>query len=195
MLQFHGPFDWGWGVGITHKMFKLLTKFPNWLTWKSRKTLIKDTLFLLFYLFIYCIFIFLVFRDRVFLCSPGCPGTHSVDQAVLQLRNLPASALQVLGLKACATTASLIHLFLKQNLTVSVASLELTISSGWRQTHRDLSASVSRVLALKECTPPCPKIRCGIYMDTKFWTQVYTRKGERLLRILRCVCMCWCMQR
>ena len=22
-----------------------------------------------------------VFRDRVFLCSPGCPGTHSVDQA------------------------------------------------------------------------------------------------------------------
>jgi hypothetical protein len=22
-----------------------------------------------------------VFRDRVSLCSPGCPGTHSVDQA------------------------------------------------------------------------------------------------------------------
>jgi hypothetical protein len=40
------------------------------------------------------------FRDRVSLCSPGCPGTHSVDQAGLELRNLPASALQVLGLKA-----------------------------------------------------------------------------------------------
>ena len=39
------------------------------------------------------------------LCSPGCPGTHSVDQAGLELRNLPASASQVLGLKACATTA------------------------------------------------------------------------------------------
>jgi hypothetical protein len=34
----------------------------------------------------------LVFRDRVSLCSPGCPGTHSVDQAGLELRNPPASA-------------------------------------------------------------------------------------------------------
>jgi hypothetical protein len=39
------------------------------------------------------------------LCSPGCPGTHSVAQAGLKLRNLPVSASQVLGLKACATTA------------------------------------------------------------------------------------------
>jgi hypothetical protein len=49
-------------------------------------------------------FFFLVFRDRVSLCSPGCPGTHSVDQAGLELRNPPASASGVLGLKACATT-------------------------------------------------------------------------------------------
>jgi hypothetical protein len=51
------------------------------------------------------IFIFFDFRGRVSLYSPGCPGTHSVDQAGLELRNLPASASQVLGLKACATTA------------------------------------------------------------------------------------------
>jgi hypothetical protein len=44
------------------------------------------------------------FRDRVSLCSPGCPGAHFVDQAGLELRNSPASASQVLGLKACATT-------------------------------------------------------------------------------------------
>ena len=37
--------------------------------------------------------------------SPGYPGTHFVDQAGLELRNLPASASQVLGLKTCATTA------------------------------------------------------------------------------------------
>jgi hypothetical protein len=43
---------------------------------------------------------FLVFRERVSLCSPGCPGTHSVDQAGLKLRNLPASEL-----KACTTPA------------------------------------------------------------------------------------------
>ncbi|GAB1294510.1 Tripartite motif-containing protein 43C [Apodemus speciosus] len=35
----------------------------------------------------------------VSLCIPGCPGTHSVDQAGLELRNLPASASQALGLK------------------------------------------------------------------------------------------------
>ena len=35
----------------------------------------------LFYLFV-CLFVCLfVFRDRVSLCSPGCPGTHFVDQA------------------------------------------------------------------------------------------------------------------
>jgi hypothetical protein len=52
-------------------------------------------------------FFLLVFRDRVSLCSPGCPGTHSVDQAGLELRNPPASASQVLGLKVCTTTPSL----------------------------------------------------------------------------------------
>jgi hypothetical protein len=41
------------------------------------------------------------------LYSPSCPGTHSVDQAGLELRELPASASRVLGLKACATTAGL----------------------------------------------------------------------------------------
>jgi hypothetical protein len=41
---------------------------------------------------------------RVSLCSSGCPGTHSVDQAGLELRNPPASASQVLGLKVDATT-------------------------------------------------------------------------------------------
>jgi hypothetical protein len=35
---------------------------------------------------------------------PGCPGTHSVDQTGLELRNPPVSAFQVLGLKVCATT-------------------------------------------------------------------------------------------
>jgi hypothetical protein len=48
---------------------------------------------------------FFFFQDRVSLYSPGYPGTHSVDQAGLELRNPPASASQVLGLKACATTA------------------------------------------------------------------------------------------
>jgi hypothetical protein len=53
-----------------------------------------------------------VFRDRVSLCILACPGTHFVDQAGLELINPPASAFRVLGLKACATTPSLIFLFI-----------------------------------------------------------------------------------
>ena len=52
-----------------------------------------------------------VFQDRVSLCSPGCPGTHSVDQAGLDPRDPPASATWVLGLKACTTTTPLAFLF------------------------------------------------------------------------------------
>ena len=62
--------------------------------------------------FCFCLFVFLwVFYfalfvwDRVSLYSPGCPGAHFVDQADLKLRNPPASASQVPGLKACSTTA------------------------------------------------------------------------------------------
>jgi hypothetical protein len=59
-----------------------------------------------FVLFVF-VFLFFVFRDRVSLYSLGCPGTHSVDQAGLELRNLPASVSQVLGLKVYATTPGL----------------------------------------------------------------------------------------
>ena len=59
------------------------------------------------YIFIKTLFLcfFAFFRDRVSLYSPDCPGIHSVDQADYELRNPPAPASQVLGLKACVTTA------------------------------------------------------------------------------------------
>jgi hypothetical protein len=47
-----------------------------------------------------CLFVcFLVFHDRVSLCCPGCPGTHFVDQAGLELRNPLASASMSAGIK------------------------------------------------------------------------------------------------
>ena len=51
--------------------------------------------------------IFLVFRDRVSLCSFGAyPGTHSGNQAGLRVdRDPSASASGMLGLKACANNA------------------------------------------------------------------------------------------
>jgi hypothetical protein len=70
-----------------------------------RLFLLKLVSFLLFFCF--------VFQDKVSLCSPGCLGAHSVDQAGLELRNPPASASQVLVSKACATTAR--HIILIMN--------------------------------------------------------------------------------
>jgi hypothetical protein len=55
------------------------------------KCLSQSPLTLTFCLFGFFFFFFFS-RDRVSLYIPGCPGTHSVDQAGLELRNSPASA-------------------------------------------------------------------------------------------------------
>jgi hypothetical protein len=69
------------------------------------------TLKVVLFSFVFSFFFFFFFQDKVSLCSPDCPGTHSGDQAGLELRNSPASASQVLGLKACTTTPSIMVLF------------------------------------------------------------------------------------
>jgi hypothetical protein len=63
------------------------------------------------------LFLVLVFQDRVSLCSSGCPGTHFVDQAGCELRNPPASASRVLGLKVCATMPGFTYDFLMKIYT------------------------------------------------------------------------------
>jgi hypothetical protein len=68
-------------------------------------TIYMFEIYFCFVLFCFLVWFGLVFQDRVFLCSPGCPVTHSVDKAGLELRDPPVSASQVLGLKACTTTA------------------------------------------------------------------------------------------
>jgi hypothetical protein len=97
-----------------------------------------------------------VFRDRVSLCSPGCSGTHFVDQAGLEpVRNLPAFASRVLGLKACATTA-------QQGLKSFRDRVSLyspgcpgpgthSVDHAGLEPVRNLPASASRVLGLKAC--------------------------------------------
>jgi hypothetical protein len=76
------------------------------------------------------LFVWFGFWDRVSLCSPGCIRTHSVDQAGLELRNPPASASRVLGLKVCATTADYkfkIKLYLSCKI-LGILDTELNIS-------------------------------------------------------------------
>jgi hypothetical protein len=54
--------------------------------------------FLSFFLSFLCFVLFCFSRqgDRVSLYSPGCPATHFVDQAGLELRNPPASVSRLL---------------------------------------------------------------------------------------------------
>ena len=51
---------------------------------------------------------FFYFHDRVSVYTPSCPETHFEQQPGLELKNLPASASKVLGLKASATTTWLV---------------------------------------------------------------------------------------
>jgi hypothetical protein len=80
----------------------------TWILFKTHKKLFSNLGILLVSCYTNTFFV-VCFQDRVSLYSPGCPGTHFVDQA--GLRNLPASASGMLGLKACATTAGRKHLF------------------------------------------------------------------------------------
>lgn len=53
-------------------------------------------IFLPLLLFLVAIYLFI---EKVSLCSLDCPGTCSIDWADLELRDLPAVASQVLGIK------------------------------------------------------------------------------------------------
>jgi hypothetical protein len=55
----------------------------------------RFALFVWFWFFGFFGFSVFVFRDRVSLYSPGCPGTHFVDQSGLKLRNSPVSTSRV----------------------------------------------------------------------------------------------------
>jgi hypothetical protein len=74
--------------------------------WYSESVCLQEYVLIEKKLFFFFCFLFFVclFFETGFLCSPGYPGTPFVDQAGLELRNPPASASQVLGLKACAIT-------------------------------------------------------------------------------------------
>jgi hypothetical protein len=77
--------------------------------------------------------VFFFFRDRVSLYSPGCPGTHSVDQANLQLRNPPVSVSQVLGLKAYTTTAQCVFVYISTSQSIIKQVRAGTQAGSWKQ--------------------------------------------------------------
>ena len=85
-----GPEHWKTEVMVVIQAVQIefdLASWSNIQKWYTLEALIPDARI--------NSFVVVVFQDRVSLCSPGCPGTHSVDQAGLKLRNSPASASQV----------------------------------------------------------------------------------------------------
>lgn len=74
-------------------------------------------------------------KERGFpLCSPGYPGTHSVAQASLELRDRSTClCFSVLGLKACTTITQLV---LKNFIFLTVSLLKGTEAAlGFTETH------------------------------------------------------------
>ena len=92
--------------------------------------------FFLFLMFL----LFILLWERVSLCIPSCPRTHSVDQAVREIRDLHDSASTVLGFKVCATTASFIYFPSWSN---SIASLMYSWVCGSPMEHGQLKKSYS----------------------------------------------------
>ena len=60
--------------------------------WWTARIFFSFFFFVCLFVCLFCLFLYLICQDRVSLCVPGCPGTHSVDEAGLELRDLPASA-------------------------------------------------------------------------------------------------------
>ena len=94
----------------------------------------------------------------VSLCSPDCPGAHIVDQAGLELRNLPASASLVLGSKVCTTTPSPQVTFLKYTFDFN---LPVKHHAGTIQTLSNLSSNLAREMFMP--TFPSQKLRPWVY--------------------------------
>jgi hypothetical protein len=99
----------------------------------------------------FCLCVF-VFQDRVSLYSLGYLGTHFVDQACLELRILPASASQVLGLKACATMPGSKETFLTAGNFLLYYYLEVSpLISVFLSLSVSLSLSLSLSLESQSC--------------------------------------------
>ena len=76
-------------------------------------------------------------------CFGVCPEICSVDQADLELRDPPASASRVLGLKACTATTTPALMLLKTVLQVSFSLLPFYLFGCFNLTLNLISISIS----------------------------------------------------
>ena len=74
----------------------------------------------------------------VSLCSPGCPGIHSVDQAGLELRNLPASTPGTCFVFALCVWVFCLHLCLHTMSEPGALWGQTRVSGPWNCNYRCL---------------------------------------------------------
>jgi hypothetical protein len=122
--------------------------------------------FFLFFFFFLLLFVCLLLETG-FLCLPCCPGTHSIDQAGLELRNLPASASLVLGLKVCATTAWQ-YLFLNQSICQTFASVNMNGRIHDQNSYIYKVLSIAHVNFLFVCFVPIESIFFFLFISYLF---------------------------
>ena len=120
------------------------------------------------YVCIPCICLILLFcfvsRDRVSWCSPGCPETCSLDQAGIELTEIPLPP-QVVGLKPCATPAQRRHVFVIPILGVGRTgdpSSQLTLSGPprSRKEHWRLTFGLQTSRDVHVWTQGCAYVAC-----------------------------------
>jgi hypothetical protein len=121
-------------------------------SWSCSHTLNAGSLAPLLSGFFVCLFV----QDRVSLCSPGCPGTHFVDQAGLKLRNLPASASQSAGIKGMRHHAQL-HLCSRVQLYCT-AHVRYRAHSSKYCSQRGAAPALPTALGRKAASPPCLEV-------------------------------------
>ena len=76
--------------------------------------------------------------NKVSLCSPGCPGLLSLDQAGFKLRNPPASVSRGLGLKVCAAQRIFICNYFHEDKNVCQVVVVNTFTHSTREVDRSL---------------------------------------------------------
>jgi hypothetical protein len=86
---------------LSHLTQNAIVRFHPFVCGFQEVILVLVLVLFLFLFFVFCVlfcfcFLFFFLQDKVSLCSPGCPGSHSIDQAGLELKNPPVSASQVL---------------------------------------------------------------------------------------------------
>jgi hypothetical protein len=140
--------------------------------------------------------------DRVSLYSPGYPGTHSVDQASLELRKPPVSASQVLGLKACATTpgwsTDFLYFVVEKKMDTLFFPFTNLVSAILRP-QRFPFELCSRALLSEHLTSSCGPCWVHVYASHETNTQIHHVKMHCALEVLRflfsasvCACMWTC---